>query len=59
MPATLNYDNLHTELNSLMDSLTNDTIKAHEDYEQLYHATANGQEWPDNATICNILKNAE
>jgi len=59
MPATLNYDHLHTELNSLMDSLTNDTVKAHEDYEQLYHAIASGQERPDNATICNILKNAE
>ena len=59
MSTTLNYDNLQTELNCLMDSLTYDSVKAQEDYEQLYHAIANGQERPDNATICNILKNAE
>lgn len=59
MPATLNYDNLQTELNSLMDSLTCDTVKAQEDYEQLYHAIANGQERPDNVTICNILRNID
>ena len=59
MPTTLNYDHLHTELNSLMDSLTCDTVKAHEDYEQLYHTIASGQERPDNTTICNILKNVE
>jgi len=59
MSTTLNYDSIQTELNSLIDSLTYDTVKAHEDYEQLYHAIACGQVRPDNAAICNILRSAE
>ena len=60
MPTlALNYDNIQTELETLLDSLKYDTVKALEDYEQLYNNIAKGQERPDNATICNILRNAE